>query len=43
MIKISQINLQTSKLRGKPCHNEPNFYFAKKFDQRIKGTLGITG
>jgi len=43
MIKISLIKLQTSNLRRTLCHNEPIFFFAKKIDQRIKGTLGITG
>jgi len=43
MIKISLIKLQTSNLREKSSHNEPVFYFAKITDQRIKGTLGITG
>jgi len=43
MIKISLIKLQTSNLRKKFCHNEPIFNFAEKIDQRIKGTLGITG
>jgi len=37
------INLQTSKLRTKVYHSDPIFYKAEKIDQRIKGTLGITG
>jgi len=43
MIKISLIKLLTSNLRKKFYHIEPIFYFAEKIDQRIKGTLGITG
>jgi len=43
MIKINLIKLQTSNLRKLFSHNEPFFFFAKKNDQRIKGTLGITG
>jgi len=43
MIKISLIKLQTGNLRKQFYHNEPIFIFAKKIDQRIKGTLGITG
>lgn len=43
MIKASLIKLPTSSLRRKLYHSEPIFFFAKKIDQRIKGTLGITG
>jgi len=43
MINTGLINLQTSKLRRQLCHIEPIFFFAKKIDHRIKGTLGITG
>lgn len=43
MIKLGLIKLLTSNLRRQLFHNEPIFFFAKKIDQRIKGTLGITG
>jgi len=43
MINLSLINLLTSKLRTKVYHSDPIFYKAEKIDQRIKGTLGITG
>jgi len=43
MINSIQINLQTRKLRATAYHIDPIFYKAKKIDQRIKGTLGITG
>jgi len=43
MIKISWIKLFTNNLRKQFYHNEPIIFFAKIIDQRIKGTLGITG
>lgn len=43
MIRPSLINLQTSKLRMKVYHSDPILNKVYKIDQRIKGTLGITG
>ena len=33
----------TNNTRTKVYHNEPVFFKDKRTDQRIKGTLGITG
>ena len=43
MIKTGLTKLFTDNLGRKLLHSEPIFFFAKKIDQRIKGTLGITG
>ena len=43
MMYISMIVRLTSNTRTKVYHNEPIFFQDKSIDQRIKGTLGITG
>jgi len=43
MMYISMIVRLTNITRTTVYHNEPIFFKDKRIDQRIKGTLGITG